>query len=183
MRHIVSVSVLAGLLATFGFGCNPLESAKSKMEAEIGERVVEKMVEKSTGGSVSMDGDNGQYTFKDNKTGASWSVGENVRIPENFPADIPRYEGARVMSVMVASKEENGAATIVMQTDASVADAVRWYADRMKSDGFVEASSFTAGPLEMRSYEKGNVKMAISISSEGDEGKTGISIVRSEETR
>lgn len=181
MRHIFSVSVLAGLLATFGFGCNPLQSAKSKMEEKIGEKVVENMIEKSSGGAVSVNGEDGQYTFKDNKTGASWSVGADVKIPENFPTDVPRYDGATVVSVMTGNQENGNGSTIVMQSDASVATVLRWYTDRMKADGFTEASSVTAGPMEIRSYEKGKVKIMLSISSEGAEGKTGISMVRSEE--
>lgn len=166
-----------GAISLFGLGCNPLAS----LERKAAEKTAEGILGQASGGKVSVDANSGQYAFKDNKTGASVVVGENVSLPSDFPKDIPQYPGTKILT---ASTDPNqGGAAVTFQSTDDVTKATKWYEDTLKAGGWTQSSSFTAGGSEIRAYEKGKVKMTFTIQAANGDAKGGcmITIVREEE--
>lgn len=171
-----SVLLVASSVVVLGVGCNPLRSAQQKVEQKIAENVTEKAIEGATGGKVNVDlkGDDG-VVMRDNKTGGLVAFGKDVKIPEEFPKVVPRYDGAKATSISIDGAAKG--ATISLATSDAIAKVVAWYADRLKADGWTESQSFTAGTVETRTYEKGKESITLSVSQSTDSENQGQTVV------
>lgn len=92
------------------------------------------------------------------------------------------YPGVKVVGLTISAKPGTGT-SVTMKSDDASSKIVTWYADKLKSAGFTEDSSMTAGNTEIRSYSKGAVKIALTVASDGDE-KAGsiITLIRTEKS-
>lgn len=165
--RILPAILFASSVVMLGIGCNPLRQAQQKVEQKIAEGVTEKAIEGASGGKVAVDlkGDDG-VVMRDNKTGDVVAFGADIKIPDDFPKAVPRYDGAKATSMSIDGAGKG--ATISLMTSDSIATAVEWYGARMKADGWTESQSFTAGTVETRTYEKGNNSLTLSISKSTD---------------
>jgi hypothetical protein len=129
MRRVartVSLSLLAGVLAV---GATTLTACGSAVE-----NAVEEAAGNALGGDVSIDDGNLSVTDEE---GNEMQLGENVSVPDNWPAEIPVYDNGKLISVMVAG--DGSSVNAVWQTDATVEEAAAAYGSAL------EASGFTAG--------------------------------------
>lgn len=172
-KCILPFAAALAAVSLMGFGCNPFASVEQKVSQKVGEKVAEGILNQASGGKVSVDAQDGQYSFKDNKTGASYAVGENVSIPDTFPKDVPLYAGAKALTVSVGAAGE-GDAGVTLQTTDDVATVTKWYEGKLKSDGWTQSSSATFNGSEIRAYEKGEVKLSLSVIPGGDEEKRSV---------
>ncbi|MSR85492.1 hypothetical protein EXS71_03620 [Candidatus Uhrbacteria bacterium] len=167
-------------LIFLGVGCNPV----AKIQEKVAEKAVEGLINKSTGGKASVDIGDNKMTFTNNKTGESMAYGENLTIPESFPRDVPIYPGAKAVAIVTAKEGSQSASLNLVSTDEA-AKVTAWYADQMKQGGWTEASSMTVTGADIRTYEKGKVKLAVTIIGSTDENEknkeSSISLVRTEE--
>lgn len=180
MHLIPRLALLSAALMLMGFGCNPFRSVEEKVSQKIGEKVAEGVVSGVTGGKVKMDADGGQVTFKsDEGDGGTVVFGEDVKIPSDFPKDVPMYPGAKAQAVVVGKAGDG--ATLTLKTDDDAKKVVEWYASETTKAGWEQESTFAANDLELRTYAKGDAKLTLSVSkaSEGEKGSV-ISLVRSE---
>lgn len=180
-KHIVPMVSLVAAISLMGLGCNPFQAAKEKAEQKVADSITSGILSKATGGDVDVDTGKGAMVYKDNKTGSSVSIGENMDIPDDFPKDVPVYSGAKASSIMTNSTEKSASATLTSADDAAKITA--WYEAKFKADGWTEDSNSTINKVEVRSYSKGDVKITISVWPNEDEGKTGsfITLSRTEE--
>lgn len=184
MSFTRAASFAASLAAVslMGFGCNPFESAQEKISQKIGESVAEGIVGKATDGKVNLDADKGQMVFKDTKTGDMMAFGENVTLPPEFPKDIPMYAGVKVVGLTISAKAGTGT-SVTMKSESTKEKIVTWYAGQMKSAGFTEESSMTAGNTDIRSYSKGSVKITLTVAfNSGETPESIITLIRTEKT-
>lgn len=151
--NILPLIVATATLSFMGFGCNPFASIQEKVEKKIGEKVAEGTVGALTGGKVKMDAEGNNFQFKDNKTGNSVAIGEDLKLPDDFPKEVPLYAGAKIKSVSM-SKSGDKEATITLGMDDEPAKVATWYAETLKKAGWSEDSSTTMGKSEARSYKK-----------------------------
>lgn len=172
---VAFAAVALGSLALFGFGCNPFQSAKDKMNEEIGEKVAEGVLGKVTGGKVDLENDSGQVTFKDNKTGGTAAFGEDVKLPDDFTKNLPIYPGSKISGV-TTNKENGESAWVMMATQDEVKKVAEWYGAQAKSAGWKEESNMTLDKLETRTYSKGNERLSFSANP-SDEEKGGTTII------
>lgn len=180
-KHIIPLVSVAAVIMLFGAGCNPFQAAQDKLEQKVADSVASGVLSKATGGKVDVNTDKGQMNFKDNKTGSSVSIGENMDIPDDFPKDVPIYPGAKASSIMTSTSEKTANATLTSGDEAT--KITKWYEDKFKSEGWTEDNSSTINDVEVRSYTKDLVKVTLSVWPNKDEGKTGsfITLSRSEE--
>ncbi|OGL73338.1 hypothetical protein A3E39_00060 [Candidatus Uhrbacteria bacterium RIFCSPHIGHO2_12_FULL_60_25] len=184
MKRPFAFVTTLGLLATLGFGCNPFQAAKDKISEKIGEKVVEKTlekaIEKSGAKDVDVDLDKQGFTFKDEKTGQVFSMGDNVAVPDNFPSDVPRYPDATPKSVTM--NEEQQEASLMLETSGGLDEVVAWYKDEMPKQGWKSASSFDSAQAKIMSFEKdengGTAKLSVSVTGDTSDGKTSIILAR-----
>lgn len=161
---------MLGALVFFGFGCNPFQKAEDKINQKIGEKVAEGILEKTTGGKVDIKDGGDQVTFKDNKTGTISAYGEDVKLPDGFPKQIPMYAGAKISGVTL-NQEKEQSAWVMYSVKDDVKTVTDWYAKQTKDAGWKEDSSMTLGELETRTYSKDKEKISLSVSANDDAEK------------
>ena len=131
------LAIILVALAAITFGCGKSSTYKTK----DGEVTVDKSAGKVTFANITKDG---KVTVTASKDG--------VALPDNFPKDVPIYKGA---VVQVASTQ--GKTMMVHFTvDAAVADALKYYQDELKSQGWQIDSTMNMGQGSMLVAKKGD---------------------------
>lgn len=180
----ISVGLLSGL-ALMGLGCNPLASLEQKVGERVAEGVAERALENAGGGKFDVDlngtnGEAGGLTVRDNKTGDFYITGTNVKIPDDFPKDIPAYKDATTMAVSFTKKSNSG--FLLQQTSDDVAKVADWYKSQLQGAGFTNDGDMDAGTAKILSFKKGTVTISVSITRDDATSKTSIQAARDEES-
>ena len=181
MPRIIPLVTLFLAVALMGFGCNPFQKAQEKMQQAAADKIAGGILSRASGGKVSVNSESGQFTYKDNKTGSEMTIGENAKIPDDFPKDVLIYSGAKATSVLWNKTE--GSANITLNSGDDAALVLKWYEDRFKGDGWKEEQSTSYNNVEMRQYTKDKVTVTVTVWPNAEEGKTGtfMTLSRSEE--
>ncbi len=161
-RPLAFVLAAMGLL---GAGCTPLDSAKQEVEKQTMGSIANKAVDSVTGGRVGVSSTQGQVTFTDKGTGTSYTVGEHIIIPADFPKEMSVYPNAKILALSSGSQP-----SLNLQADETPDKVAIWYADALEADGWKESSRFAAGGYEGRSYAKGNVTVSLTYLGSRDNG-------------
>ncbi len=165
-------------VSLMGFGCNPLAKVEEKVSEKIGEKVAEGMMEKAIGGKVDVDAENNQVVFKDNKTGSMTAFGEDLKIPDNFPKDVPIYSGAKATGVIM-DNEGDKTASLSLQSADDPEKVLSWYEKTLKNAGWEETESWSANDAQARSYDKDKSHLTLTVSKGSeDEKDTVIMLVK-----
>jgi len=183
MRYTKTLPLAAALASVvlMGWSCNPFQAAKEKAEKKVADSIAGGILSKATGGKVNLDTDAGKVQFKDNKTGQTVAFGEDLKLPSEFPSDVPIYGGVKVSAV--STNKNEGSANATMTSEDAKDKVLKWYEDKMKSDGWEEKSNSTINNVDFREYTKGKAKLALSVWPNEDGGKKGtfITVSRTEE--
>ena len=124
------VAVAFASLALLGFGCSPTQMIADKLS----EKAAEGIINSQLGGEGKVDLSNGTMNVKSKDGNVSY--GENVKLPADFPSDVPAYESMKI--VMVTSKDKT-ASYLGTSTDKS--DTVSdWYLKTLQSKGWKKTS-------------------------------------------
>jgi len=115
---VVSIALLAGAPLLAGCG----SAAESAIENAAGEAI---------GGDVDLD--NGNLTVT-NSDGSQVQIGENLAVPDSWPAAVPTYDGGALLSVTVDG--DGSRANAMWKTDAAAEDAIDAYTAALISAGF-----------------------------------------------
>lgn len=128
---------------------------------------VEKAAGDAIGGNVDINSNGLSVT---DSNGNQVQIGEDVAVPDNWPAEVPKLEGAKLASVMVAG---NGSSVNAMwTTDASAADAMKSYSDALTSAGYTNDNTTNAGGVESTSWT-GN-GYSINVVAQSSDGQTNV---------
>lgn len=130
------------------------------------EKATEKALEKATNGQA--DVDVSQNTVTMNSNGGSWSAGENVSLPDNFPDDVYVVEGK--ITIVSTVTETNGFA-ISLETSKSASELKSLYEEKLREKGWNISMSLAYEGSVTIGAEKDNRTVSVSINP-GDEGKT-----------
>ena len=86
-------------------------------------------------------------------------------LPDNFPSDIPIYQGAKVYM----SYASDGTTVVGFMVDASTADVYRFYKDQFENAGWDITSSYSYSTLASLTAEKSSREVSMSVA--GTEGE------------
>ena len=131
------------------------------VEDKIAEETSEKLVEGATGVDVETSEDEVTITGEDGKSITSSQSGE---LPEDFPTDVPVYEGDIESSLFT-----EGNFTVAIKTADSAEDVYAWCLDEVKAGGWEVKSEFKAEGGGMIAAEKDGNMVQYTLSST-DEG-------------
>jgi methionine-rich copper-binding protein CopC len=95
------------------------------------ERAAEKIIEQQTGGQAKVDVNQGNVKVE-SKDG-NIEVGQNVKLPADFPKDVYVIDGNLVSAF---SEPTKGTFTVSIQTEKSPAQAAAEYQEKLSSDGW-----------------------------------------------
>jgi len=137
------------------------------------QRMAEEAVEQQTGVEIDREGDSVTITG---------SEGEQIKtqtesLPENWPADVPVYEGAEIQASTSVSVGEGTQLSATLVTDDPVAEVFAWYKAEAASGGWTvesEASMQTDGAATaFLALKKGSVEVKVTV-NEADDGSSNI---------
>ena len=143
------------------------------------EEIIEKAVEKNSGGKAHVDLSKQKMTIETKEGGKVEiaSGGEGLKVPADFPKDIYIYRGAKVEG----SIKTGDAIQLTLQTvdaDAKVADE---YKRQMKQTGWTEKTTAQMGGMTMLQYAKDQRSLMVHLSRDGK--ITRIMLMMSTESR
>lgn len=163
MRTLRSRTITAIAIAALAF--SPTLVACGQAAEEVAEQAAEQAI----GGDVEVD-DQG-VTVTDEE-GNEVAIGEDVAVPDNWPADIPLYEGGTLQMVSV---QADGAATAMWIVEGTPAEAASAYGAALEENGFTADSESTMGGMIVNSYT-GN-GFTVSMQALESDGQTTLMVV------
>ena len=140
------------------------------------ERVIEEAVERQTGEEVEIDIDGsgeGQITITTEDGQGVFQAGMQTRIPENFPDDVPIYEGAQPMVVVA---DPSGGIMVSLQTDADVSAVNDFYRRQMPARGWSSVTTFTGEGMTHLGWRKGERSASVNITTGDEESGAAITL-------
>lgn len=153
-----------------------LVPACKKASESAAEKAAERAMERATGNKADVDLSGGQVKVTGKEDGKEFSFQASdkggVELPNDFPADIPRYPGATVMSSMV---QGDAMVMVNLQTGDPIAEVYAFYGRKLRSGGWEIVTEVTMPEMRMVSGKKGERQASVTV--HGGEGKTDISVV------
>ncbi|MFH1217954.1 MAG: hypothetical protein V1706_15790 [Pseudomonadota bacterium] len=136
------------------------------------EKVVEKQIEKETGGKADVDLSDKGMKITGESEGEKYSVttGAATEIPQNFPADVHLYQPSKPVQAV----EVTGGYSVSLATPDGVEKVASSYKEQMVSKGWTEQASMNMGGQTMLVYEKENRTATIAVMPL--EGETHITV-------
>ena len=163
------------LLSFYGFGCNPFSSYQKKAQDSMVDSLTEKIINKATDGKVNIDVRHGgkDFTIK-SKDGGSFSVGEKLELPKDFPKEIPIYKNLELKGINTSNQNKTIIATFNSLDSAK--EISNWYKQKLTDQGWKDESNLGYDDYHMNHYKKDNKEINIALIStgEGDDAKVTI---------
>jgi hypothetical protein len=129
---------------------------------------VQGAVEKAAGNAIggNVDINSGGLSVTDSN-GNEVQIGADVTIPDNWPAEVPRVEGGKLVSVMVAG---DGSSVNAMWTvSGAPADAAKAYGDALTAAGYAQDQTTSAGDVESTQWTGNGYRINVIASGTGGE--------------
>lgn len=140
---VLSLALAAGLLAFTG--------CKKTADEKMAEKIMERAMEKASGGRADVDIAGGKVKIKDS-TGAGEIDYGATTWPDDLPEGSLKFENGKVKGV-TRSTRPDGKNWMVMVENVE-ADAVNAYVEALKGAGFAIPTNMTAGQGGMFQAEK-----------------------------
>ncbi|WP_126456864.1 hypothetical protein [Sulfuriflexus mobilis] len=139
------------------------------------EKAMEEMIEKSTGGDTDVDITKNQVTIKGELEGSQYTLmgGEDVKLPKEFPDDIPIYPAAKVISSMQMPE----GFSVVMTSGDDIDKVIATLEQEMTANGWTVTQTMSMGTHSTLLYVKKERSANVAIGTMGSETQISISVV------
>lgn len=138
------------------------------------ENATESEIEKSVGGDVDLDLDNGSMNIK--KDGETYQAGDYASWPSNMPSDVYQIDGTVISSM---SNLEENSYWVMVQPDASADEATSIYESQLAEEGWTITATANYAGTNTLTAEKDNRQLAIMVTSA--DGQTSVTISESQQ--
>lgn len=139
--------------------------------SQAAEQITEKIIEDNANGDVDVDIDDDGVNYTDND-GNQFSAGESIDLPNNWPSDIPTYDGNLTT---VSIDKSGGSVWASWTTEDSLGDAYDAYSAALESAGFSLTSDTTQTDYRMTTFESSKYSVLLTVSV--TDGVTTVSIM------
>ena len=99
-------------------------------------------------------------------------TGKSVALPDNFPKDVPIINGG---AVQMASVIENKT-TLMLTASAPAADAIKFYQDGLKAQGWKVGGTMAVGSMTLLSAEKENRTCGVQVAAANEGSAISITV-------
>lgn len=135
------------------------------------EKALEKAIEKQTGEEADIEinaEDEGQVKVSTDQ--GSMQIGTDTKVPEDFPKDVPIYDGAEPM-MAISHNEAMG--MVSLQTDDDLEKVKDFYLKQMEKNGWAKRSEMNLQGTYMFGFEKEKRMANITITPNTDADNKG----------
>jgi hypothetical protein len=153
-------------LVLVGAGCSP---------TEIANQLRSRVVDEATQGRVNLDPSTQNVTVHAT-TDTAFTVGEQVERPLGFPQDIPQYPTSSAIAVFMG-QILGDRATLTLRSPDAVPMVRDWYVQKLAQEGWKTTSTVSSTVADIRAYEKGDIRLAVTVSS-SSKSETTVLLVR-----
>jgi hypothetical protein len=111
-----------------------------------------------------------------NKDGESVSIGENAKLPDDFPSDVPIYEPSDVVASL--KNGENSYSATLLSSD-SISKVTEYYTAELPKNGWQtsdDTSSLTLENSTISTYKKDNRTLGVIVATDPSSNKTSITL-------
>jgi hypothetical protein len=126
------------------------------------EKISETIIEKSAGPDTKVDLQDGKVTVNTKEGQIEVAVEGSVKMPSDFPADIPLVKGAKLISSM---KMPQGF-SLAWQSAEPSDKVTTQYADELKAQGWTEESNMAMGEDIMAQFKKDERSVTLVVTKE-----------------
>jgi len=154
---LLALVVAFGLLAAAGCKKTP------------GERAMEKMIEKASGGKAEVDASGGSLKIKTAE--GETQIGALSKWPSDLPEGFPKFEGK--LSSAAKMNNDKGATWLINIVEVKEADVTK-YVQALKDAGWSELFTSSADQSMMSQLQKD--KMSVMVAFAKDRGELGLSV-------
>lgn len=125
---------------------------------------------------VNVDKKGGSVTVKTNNGQSSASYGNDVKLPQGFPTDVPVYKPS---TIIYATKTETTRFSVAAKTSASMQTVLDYYKSELTKQGWESTHESSYGDGTLLSYTKDGRTLSVTVSSQNNEAtdKTFITII------
>lgn len=180
--------ILSLATIVLGAGCeSPLTYVKDRIQEKANnavtsaaEQATEQLAKQRLGQDVDVNFTGKGVALKGKKDGQIFAIGEDVAIPEEFPADVPRYPGAKASSVSVSQEKQEAA--VLLETGDARKDVRAWLEREAVEAGWnIEGTPYETVDSTilffLREERGGKAHLTATVSVTG-QGKTSILMAR-----
>ena len=152
------------LVILFAFGCGE----------SVEEKAMEKKIEESSGGKANVDlTEKGMNITGETEKGKySFSSGESIEIPKEFPADVLVYRPSK--AVMAMKMPEGHSVSLITTHDAT--EVKNAYQQQMKAKGWSEETSMNMNAQAVLMYKKEDRVVNIVIAKADDGTQVSVTV-------
>lgn len=118
------------------------------------------------GVQVNTNGESGTITSKDGTL--TFNTGGDAKLPADFPADVPLYAGAKLVSTMTLPT----GMTVAQETGDALAKVAAFYKSAMTGKGWKQEVEVNGEGSAMLTYSQDKKTLQVTIG--GESGKTTI---------
>ncbi|OHE80861.1 MAG: hypothetical protein A2X76_12445 [Lysobacterales bacterium GWF1_69_6] len=159
MPRLLTVALAAALLAACG-----------KAEEKAEETLVEKAIEASSGQHAEVDIANGQQTVTIETEEGTYvaTSGDDVRLPDTFPADVRLPDDGRLITAMSLGD----AVSVSQRSPRAAALVFAEFRQAQAAQGWVEDGVLEQAPIYVAGFTKDQRRMEANVVAEADGGTT-----------
>lgn len=159
MHRLPAAALAAVLLAACG-----------KAQDKANETLVEKAIEASSGQHAEVQVEDGQQTVTIETEDGTYvaTSGDDVRLPDGFPADVRLPEDGRLITVMSLG----GAVSVSLRSPRAAPLVFAEFRQAQAAQGWAEASVLEQAPIYVAGFGKDDRRMEANFVAEADGGTT-----------
>lgn len=167
--------VLIGLLVVvFALGLAGCQSVSDKIGEKVGEEIAGGIV----GGNVEVDGD--AVTIETDQGNITMDSSEG-ELPEEFPADFPIYDGAKVDSTSSLSSGTEKTFYVNLISEDEPKEVYEWYKSEFESEGWtIDGDMFLtddSGASGLLSVKKDPMNGTLTVGKGSENTEMGVILV------
>ena len=146
-------AVSAALACMLVLGTSALSGCGSAVQG-----AVEEAAGKAIGGNVDINSDGLSVT---DASGNAVQSGDDVSVPDNWPAEVPIYDGGKLKSVMVAG--DGASVNAVWQADGTADEAAKAYGAALEAAGFTPGDMTSTAGMTGGDYTGNGYKVNVVV--------------------
>jgi hypothetical protein len=134
------------------------------------------------GESVEVDRDGGSVSFKSDDGDASTTVGDDAKVPEDWPDDVPLPDGGKVAVATQVERDGKQTFHLTYKVSDDADDVIADYGDALKDGGFTldNESSWSGGSGSVGVFEATGHGWKVTVLTIGSSDANSLSIQVSE---
>lgn len=142
---------------------------KNASTDKLAENAIEGIVEKASGGQVDIDSSNGSFSVESENGDSSFSVGDDQKLPSDFPKDsIPYIKEKAVTFVLTSTNEGKKNWSVTTSVDKTFEATKAFFEDRIKSPDYEDVSSYGFGDTQTYFGKKLPYSVSVTITQGSD---------------